>query len=115
MSYTIETAVGKATIYSGRPRDEVKELNERIKELESLVSTLSDKHVLNFSPSSRWQHINGNYYNVLLIANEHSQNQENYPTTVVYRGDNNLVWSRPLRDWHRSMTLVSGEDNGQLP
>lgn len=52
---------------------------------------------------SLWQHYNGAEYEVILIANLHSQREE-YPVTVVYRGvSNQLVWSRPLSDWYRSM------------
>lgn len=54
---------------------------------------------------SRWQHRNGNFYTVLRIANE--PDEERYPKTVVYQGDNKRVWARRASDWHRSMTLVS--------
>ena len=58
------------------------------------------------TPLSRWRHSNGNIYAVLLITNEHSENQDRYPTTVVYRDYGYKVWSRPLSDWHRSMTKM---------
>ena len=58
------------------------------------------------TPLSRWRHSNGNIYAVVLIANEYSENQDRYPTTVVYRGYNGKTWSRPLSDWHRSMTKM---------
>lgn len=58
------------------------------------------------TPLSRWRHSNGNTYAVILIANDHSENQDRYPTTVVYRGYNGKTWSRPLSDWHRSMTKM---------
>lgn len=54
---------------------------------------------------SRWQHTNGNFYTVVLLANKHDNPR--YPRTVVYAGDNGEVWARPASDWHRSMTLVS--------
>ena len=54
------------------------------------------------SPGSQWQHHNGNRYEVLCIANEFSERPE-YPPTVVYRGDNGRIWSRPAADWARSM------------
>ncbi len=57
-------------------------------------------------PGSTWEHSNGNRYEVVLLANEHSVN-EKYVTTVVYRGVNNRIWSRPLSDWHRSMRFLS--------
>lgn len=55
---------------------------------------------------SRWRHSNGNTYTVLIITNEHSENQDRYPTTVVYRDCDYEVWSKPLSDWHRSMTKM---------
>lgn len=55
---------------------------------------------------SEWLHTNGTEYKVVLIANEHSDQQDKYPTTVVYTGKNSKVWSRPLSDWHRSMTAL---------
>jgi hypothetical protein len=35
--------------------------------------------------------------------------RDKYPVTVVYQGVvNGAVWTRPLSDWHRSMTSVQG-------
>lgn len=55
---------------------------------------------------SVWEHYNKKTtYEILAITNESSEDQTRYPTTVVYRGlDNGKLWSRPLWDWHRSMT-----------
>lgn len=58
------------------------------------------------TPLSRWTHRNGGIYAVILIANEHSENQDRYPTTVVYRDYDGKTWSKPLSDWHRSMTKM---------
>ena len=55
---------------------------------------------------TKWEHYNGCKYNVLMLTNLHSEN-EKYPVTVVYQGENGRVWSRPLSDWHRSMTEIS--------
>lgn len=56
--------------------------------------------------TTRWQHHNGNFYNVLLVSNGDSERLDEYPETVVYQGDNGKVWSRPLSRWHGSMTEV---------
>lgn len=56
---------------------------------------------------SRWIHNNGNRYVVIGYANEATENPDKYPVTVIYMGENNLVWCRPLDDWHRSMSLIS--------
>lgn len=56
------------------------------------------------TPLSRWRHSNGNTYAVIFITNKHSENQDRYPTTVVYRDYDGRTWSKPLSDWHRSMT-----------
>ena len=58
------------------------------------------------TPLSRWTHSNGSTYTVILITNEHSEDQDRYPTTIVYRDCDYKVWSRPLSDWHRSMTKM---------
>lgn len=58
------------------------------------------------TPLSRWRHSNGNTYAVIFITNEHSENQDRYPTTVVYRDYDGRTWSKPLSDWHRSMTKM---------
>ena len=58
------------------------------------------------TPLSRWKHSNGSTYAVILITNEHSETQDRYPTTIVYRDCNYEVWSKPLSDWHRSMTKM---------
>lgn len=55
---------------------------------------------------SYWQHRNGVVYEVLMITNADSTKPE-YPPTVVYQGAvNRKLWSRPVADWHRSMTLI---------
>jgi hypothetical protein len=54
---------------------------------------------------TRWVHTNNHHaYTILLLTNEHSEN-DNYQIQVVYKGDNGKIWSKPLSDWHRSMTL----------
>lgn len=52
---------------------------------------------------SLWIHSNGCEYKVIALTNLHSSN-DNYVPTVVYQGLNGLKWSRPVSDWHRSMT-----------
>lgn len=60
-------------------------------------------------PETLWQHHNGGVYRVLHIANQQTTNPDKYPVTVVYQGVvNGAVWTRPLSDWHRSMTSVQG-------
>lgn len=59
------------------------------------------------SPGSVWSHTNGNRYTVICIANEFTERPDQYPQTVVYQGENGRIWSRPVSDWARSMTLVS--------
>lgn len=61
------------------------------------------------TPLSRWTHSNGSTYTVILITNEHSENQDRYPTTVVYRDYDYKTWSKPLSDWHRSMTKIENQ------
>lgn len=54
---------------------------------------------------TRWRHRNGAEYTVWAFTNTESTNPD-YPETIVYHGDNGNLWSRPLSDWHRSMTKV---------
>lgn len=65
------------------------------------------------SPGSQWAHTNGNRYTVLCIANEFTERPEQYPQTVVYRGENGRIWSRPVSEWGRSMTPV--ESGAKVP
>lgn len=53
---------------------------------------------------SVWEHRNGSVYTVVGFTNLHTQNEEKYPVTVIYQGDNGRSWSRPLSEWFRSMT-----------
>ena len=53
---------------------------------------------------SKWRHSNGIKYKIIAIANE--TNTEKYPLTVVYKGKNGKIWSRPLSDWYRSFTEI---------
>lgn len=64
------------------------------------------------APGTGWQHANGNRYTVLAIANGESTRPDEYPVTVVYRGENGQVWSRPLSRWHASMTPLEQETGG---
>ncbi|WP_316196704.1 hypothetical protein [Bradyrhizobium sp. SZCCHNS3053] len=55
---------------------------------------------------SVWEHRNGNRYEVMFYTNVETTNQTRYPTTIVYRNTRNTnLYSRPLADWERSMTL----------
>lgn len=65
----------------------------------------------NIKPKTTWQHRNGNVYEVIMLTNEQSTN-DNYPVNVVYRGNNGNVWSRPISDWNRSFVEFSGDNNG---
>jgi len=57
-------------------------------------------------PNDIWMHSNGILYRVIMLTNMQSK-KEKYPPTVVYETiSNGNVWSRPLSDWHRSMTFV---------
>lgn len=57
--------------------------------------------------NSVWKHNNGNIYTVIEIANLDSEDLTKYPITVVYRGKNGKIWSRPLIRWHGSFTKIT--------
>ncbi len=76
-----------------------------VEQLEAIIAWKRD-----MTPAPRldsiWQHTNGQRYSVFAIANDRSIRAE-YPPTIMYRNvDNGRVYSRPLSDWHRSMTEV---------
>jgi len=56
---------------------------------------------------SVWKHNNGNIYTVIEITNLDSKDLIKYPITVVYKGENGKIWSRPLIRWHGSFTKVT--------
>lgn len=65
---------------------------------------------------SIWRHTNGNTYEVLMHTNIETKDPVRYPTTVVYRNTkNNAMYSRPISDWHRSMTLVYDYPSNDSP
>jgi hypothetical protein len=41
-----------------------------------------------------------------LITNQATTQPERYPVTVVYHDVQGHIWSRPLADWHASMTAL---------
>lgn len=53
---------------------------------------------------SHWFHRNGLEYEVVGFTNSKTTNPDKYPVTIIYSGKNGNMWSRPLSDWHRSMT-----------
>lgn len=55
------------------------------------------------TPDSFWVHKDGAIYQVIQLANVDSTQPDRYPVTVVYRGEDGKVWSRPASDWYRSM------------
>ena len=57
-------------------------------------------------PEDRNTHENGNKYEVILVANQHSD-REDYPITVVYSGENGKIWSKTLEDFLLKMTKES--------
>ncbi|QYW02249.1 hypothetical protein PP740_gp093 [Stenotrophomonas phage Philippe] len=66
-------------------------------------STTDGEHPV--TVNSLWRHYSGRCYRVLLLTNEHSENPK-YEIQVVHKGTNGRIWSRPLSDWHRSMTFI---------
>jgi len=54
-----------------------------------------------------YRHHSGRTYTVTDVTNEHSDNQEKFPLTVVYVDQMGRTWSRPAVDFLQKMTLVS--------
>lgn len=59
--------------------------------------------------SSRWRHKNDIEYAVIMFTNyTGGDKQDRYPFTICYKNVwTGEIFSRPARDWHRSMTLIS--------
>lgn len=59
------------------------------------------------SIDSVWKHRTGNLYRVTAITNLESV-KDDFPVTVVYKGMDGSLWSKPAKDWHMKMTEVCG-------
>ncbi len=58
-------------------------------------------------PGSSWKHTGGNVYVVLGYTNVEEIRQDEYPTTIIYANlRTDRKYSRPLKDWDRSMTEI---------
>lgn len=66
------------------------------------------QHLMQFfvpKPGHIFQHINGNIYTVLHIANELSLRSE-YPPSVVYQGPNDKVWVKSMDNFMYKMNRI---------
>lgn len=54
-------------------------------------------------------HNNGITYTVILVTNTNStpENLITHPIDVVYIGQNGKIWSKRLKDWNKSFTLLN--------
>lgn len=64
---------------------------------------------------SAWQHHSGRTYTVLTLSNTEGDDPERFVPTVVYQGEDGRVWSRPVSDWHRSMSLLAAPKQASAP
>jgi 2-succinyl-5-enolpyruvyl-6-hydroxy-3-cyclohexene-1-carboxylate synthase len=75
-----------------------------------MPNTTRNSETLTALPELRslWTHRNGNLYQVVIFTNVPTAgvpNKAGYEETVVYRNmANGTHYSRPVSDWHRSMT-----------
>lgn len=75
-------------------------------ELQKMMTTLHG-----ITEGTIWKHRNGNEYQVIGFANLGTTNPNRYPLTVIYRNTSNgSTWTRPVHDWHRSMTEVKDDE-----
>ena len=52
------------------------------------------------------RHHSGRVYSVLHVANLHATDNEKFPVTVIYRGANGHVWSRPVAEFVGRFTVL---------
>ena len=57
----------------------------------------------------KYRHTNGNIYAIIGFSNLRSEKEKYKPTVIYTNVENGSVWSRPLEDWNRSMTLITDE------
>jgi len=58
---------------------------------------------MNIVPGSKYEHNNGNIYQVIMIANKETTRPDEYPVTVVYFDiKNGTTWAMPLSGWSGS-------------
>ena len=59
-------------------------------------------------PNSKWRHVSGKFYNVVLVANEDSEGSQKlmYPPTVVYQGIDDKPLAKTSRRFLETMTLI---------
>ena len=58
------------------------------------------------------RHHSGRIYTILHLSNTHANDSDKFPVTVVYRGANGLVWSRPLSHFVDKFEIIF--DGSQL-
>lgn len=57
---------------------------------------------------SKWKHKSGKIYEVVTVSNLKATKSD-YPITVVYKDDNEDIWSRTLEKWQEMEKI--DEDN----
>lgn len=56
---------------------------------------------------SQWKHHKGGIYTVLLVTSEPGEDKaDKFPRSVVYRGEDDRVWTRTLESWYESFKLL---------
>lgn len=61
--------------------------------------------MFNVKVGHRYQHLNGNVYDVIAIANIDSGKPQ-YPLSVVYQGPNGKVWTKTMENFNSKMTRI---------
>jgi len=61
---------------------------------------------MRLEPGMIVRHHSGRVYSILLITNTNGGNLDRFPPTVVYRGANGHVWSRPAAEFDGRFTVL---------
>lgn len=55
-----------------------------------------------------FQHHSGREYELLMVTNQQSNDQQKFPTTAVYKSKkDDLVWSRPIQEFIQNFILIA--------
>lgn len=68
---------------------------------DAILKCLSD-----LTPGSKWKHHSGKVYEIICVANKNAT-KITFPVTVVYKDEEENIWSRPLYEFMKKLEEAS--------